>query len=42
MDDVWLTIMHSAMDQRTEGGPLAGPTEDSDPSEPGPESLSQP
>lgn len=38
MDDVWLTIMHSAMDQRTAGGPLAGTVEDSDTSEPASES----
>ncbi|XP_054634905.1 testis-expressed protein 2-like isoform X2 [Dunckerocampus dactyliophorus] len=25
MDDVWLTLMHSAMDQRTAAGPLAWP-----------------
>nr|XP_057941772.1 testis-expressed protein 2-like [Doryrhamphus excisus]XP_057941782.1 testis-expressed protein 2-like [Doryrhamphus excisus] len=25
MDDVWLTLMHSAMDQRTAGGPLVWP-----------------
>lgn len=31
MDDVWLTIMHSAMDSRSAGGPLAP---DQDPSEP--------
>ncbi|KAJ0051297.1 hypothetical protein NL108_018402 [Boleophthalmus pectinirostris] len=35
MDDVWLTIMHSAMDQRTAG---AGPVEDSETSDPGSES----
>ncbi|KAF7668604.1 hypothetical protein LDENG_00001120 [Lucifuga dentata] len=28
MDDVWLTIMHSAMDSRTASGPLAGSTAD--------------
>ncbi|KAM3864673.1 testis-expressed protein 2-like [Diretmus argenteus] len=28
MDDVWLTIMHSAMDPRTAGGTLAGCTPD--------------
>ncbi|XP_011484041.1 testis-expressed protein 2 isoform X2 [Oryzias latipes] len=28
MDDVWLTIMHSAMDPRTAGGPLVGPSTD--------------
>lgn len=33
MDDVWLTIMHSAMDQRGAGGPLTGPAEDSNSSE---------
>ncbi|XP_033847693.1 testis-expressed protein 2-like isoform X1 [Periophthalmus magnuspinnatus] len=35
MDDVWLTIMHSAMDQRTAG---AGPVEDSETSDPASES----
>ncbi|XP_067354408.1 testis-expressed protein 2-like isoform X1 [Channa argus] len=34
MDDVWLTIMHSAMDMRTAGGPLVGPPVDPDPSKP--------
>lgn len=37
MDDMWLSIMHSAMDQRTAAGPLTGP-EDSDTSERGSES----
>ncbi|KAJ3615145.1 hypothetical protein NHX12_018713 [Muraenolepis orangiensis] len=32
MDDVWLTIMHSAMDPRTAGGPLVPP----DPPQPSP------
>ncbi|KAM4603457.1 testis-expressed protein 2-like [Polymixia lowei] len=32
MDDMWLTIMHSAMDPRTSGGPLAGSTADPEPS----------
>ncbi|CAL8355377.1 unnamed protein product [Boreogadus saida] len=31
MDDVWLTIMHSAMDPRTSGGPLAPPAADPPP-----------
>jgi hypothetical protein len=31
MDDVWLTIMHSAMDPRTFGGPLAPPAADPPP-----------
>lgn len=26
MDDVWLSVMHSAMDQRSSGGPLVGAT----------------
>uniref|UniRef100_A0A3Q2NTA3 Testis-expressed protein 2-like n=1 Tax=Fundulus heteroclitus TaxID=8078 RepID=A0A3Q2NTA3_FUNHE len=32
MDDVWLTIMHSAMDPRTAGGPLVSPPENAEPS----------
>uniref|UniRef100_A0A3Q3KDX7 SMP-LTD domain-containing protein n=1 Tax=Monopterus albus TaxID=43700 RepID=A0A3Q3KDX7_MONAL len=32
MDDVWLTIMHSAMDTRTASGPLVGPAVDPEPS----------
>ncbi|XP_047221107.1 testis-expressed protein 2-like isoform X2 [Girardinichthys multiradiatus] len=32
MDDVWLTIMHSAMDPRTAGGPLVVPPENAEPS----------
>ncbi|XP_034043353.1 testis-expressed protein 2-like isoform X2 [Thalassophryne amazonica] len=31
MDDIWLTIMHSAMDPRTAGGPLAGLAVDPEP-----------
>ncbi|XP_067440352.1 testis-expressed protein 2-like isoform X1 [Thunnus thynnus] len=42
MDDVWLTIMHSAMDQRTSGGPLVGPTVDPEPSQSERDSTSQP
>ncbi|XP_070771390.1 testis-expressed protein 2-like [Enoplosus armatus] len=42
MDDVWLTIMHSAMDPRTAGGPLVGPTVDPEPSPPERDSTSQP
>ncbi|XP_029997958.1 testis-expressed protein 2 isoform X2 [Sphaeramia orbicularis] len=42
MDDVWLTIMHSAMDLRTSGGPLAGPTGPLEPSELERVSTSQP
>lgn len=32
MDDVWLTIMHSAMDPRTAGGPLVSPPGNAEPS----------
>ncbi|XP_030589684.1 testis-expressed protein 2-like isoform X1 [Archocentrus centrarchus] len=42
MDDVWLTIMHSAMDPRTAGGPLVGPSVEPEPSQPERESTSQP
>ncbi|GLD61064.1 testis-expressed sequence 2 protein-like protein [Lates japonicus] len=42
MDDVWLTIMHSAMDPRTAGGPLVGPSVDPEPSQPDRDSSSQP
>ncbi|KAM9362650.1 testis-expressed protein 2-like [Symphorus nematophorus] len=42
MDDVWLTIMHSAMDQRTAGGPLVGPAVDPEPSQLERDSTSQP
>lgn len=42
MDDVWLTIMHSAMDPRTAGGPLASPITDQEPSQPERDSTSQP
>lgn len=42
MDDVWLPIMHSAMDPRTAGGPLVGPLVDPEPSQPERESTSQP
>lgn len=42
MDDVWLPIMHSAMDPRTAGGPLVGPPVDLEPSQPERESTSQP
>lgn len=34
MDDVWLTIMHSAMDSRTAGGPLVSPPVDRELSQP--------
>ncbi|KAG7219047.1 hypothetical protein INR49_019354, partial [Caranx melampygus] len=34
MDDVWLTIMHSAMDPRTAGGPLVVPPVDPEASQP--------
>ncbi|XP_051939192.1 testis-expressed protein 2-like isoform X1 [Hippocampus zosterae] len=34
MDDVWLTIMHSAMDQRTAAGSLASSAADQQPSHP--------
>ncbi|XP_051241987.1 testis-expressed protein 2 isoform X2 [Dicentrarchus labrax] len=42
MDDVWLTIMHSAMDPRTAGGPLVGPAVDPEPSQPERDSTSPP
>lgn len=42
MDDVWLTIMHSAMDLRTAGGPLVGPVVDPEPSQLEKDSTSQP
>ncbi|XP_040891566.1 testis-expressed protein 2-like [Toxotes jaculatrix] len=42
MDDVWLTIMHSAMDPRTAGGPLVGPAVEPEPSHPERDSSSQP
>ncbi|KAM7418489.1 hypothetical protein PAMA_015891 [Pampus argenteus] len=42
MDDVWLTIMHSAMDQRTSSGPFVGPAVDPEPSQPERDSTSQP
>uniref|UniRef100_UPI0037E79B39 testis-expressed protein 2-like isoform X2 n=1 Tax=Semicossyphus pulcher TaxID=241346 RepID=UPI0037E79B39 len=42
MDDVWLSVMHSAMDPRTAGGPLVGPTVDLEPSQPEKDSTSQP
>lgn len=42
MDDVWLTIMHSAMDPRTAGGPLVDPTLEPEPSQPERDSTSQP
>ncbi|XP_071359808.1 testis-expressed protein 2-like isoform X2 [Trachinotus anak] len=42
MDDVWLTIMHSAMDPRTAGGPFVAPAVDPEPSQPERDSSSQP
>uniref|UniRef100_A0A8D0CZD3 Testis expressed 2 n=1 Tax=Sander lucioperca TaxID=283035 RepID=A0A8D0CZD3_SANLU len=42
MDDIWLTVMHSAMDPRTAGGPLVGLAVDPEPSQPGKDSTSQP
>ncbi|TMS23104.1 Testis-expressed protein 2 [Larimichthys crocea] len=42
MDDVWLTIMHSAMDPRTAGGPLVCPAVDPEPPQPDRDSTSQP
>ncbi|XP_042340890.1 testis-expressed protein 2-like isoform X2 [Plectropomus leopardus] len=42
MDDVWLTIMHSAMDPRTAGGPFVGLAVDPEPSQPEKEGTSQP
>uniref|UniRef100_A0AAQ6ANJ1 SMP-LTD domain-containing protein n=1 Tax=Amphiprion ocellaris TaxID=80972 RepID=A0AAQ6ANJ1_AMPOC len=42
MDDVWLTIMHSAMDPRTAGGPLVGLSMDPEPSQPERDSNGQP
>ncbi|XP_054460738.1 testis-expressed protein 2-like isoform X2 [Anoplopoma fimbria] len=42
MDDVWLTVMHSAMDPRTAGGPLVGHTVDPEPAPPEMDSTSQP
>ncbi|XP_044044567.1 testis-expressed protein 2-like [Siniperca chuatsi] len=42
MDDIWLTIMHSAMDPRTAGGPLVGPAVDPEPSQPERDSATQP
>ncbi|XP_029372648.1 testis-expressed protein 2-like [Echeneis naucrates] len=42
MDDVWLTIMHSAMDPRTASGPFAAPAVDPEPSPSEKDSSSQP
>ncbi|XP_041640707.1 testis-expressed protein 2-like isoform X2 [Cheilinus undulatus] len=42
MDDVWLTIMHSAMDPRSAGGPLVGPAADPEPSQQEKDSTNQP
>ncbi|XP_008300133.1 testis-expressed sequence 2 protein-like isoform X2 [Stegastes partitus] len=43
MDDVWLTIMHSAMDPRSAGGPSVGlPAADPEPWQPERDSTSQP
>ncbi|KAA8594480.1 hypothetical protein FQN60_011615 [Etheostoma spectabile] len=42
MDDIWLTVMHSAMDPRTAGGPLVGLAVDPEPSQPGKDATSQP
>lgn len=33
MDDVWLSVMHSAMDQRSSGGPPGPPSVEPRPSE---------
>ncbi|XP_068445152.1 testis-expressed protein 2-like isoform X2 [Clinocottus analis] len=41
MDDLWLTIMHSAMDPRTASGPSVGLTVDPEPAPPEKESTSQ-
>ncbi|XP_065818017.1 testis-expressed protein 2 isoform X1 [Labrus bergylta] len=41
MDDIWLTIMHSAMDSRTAGGPLMVPAVDPEPPQPEKECPSQ-
>lgn len=42
MDDVWLSIMHSAMDTRTACGPLVSPTADPEPSQSERDGTSQP
>ncbi|XP_028993239.1 testis-expressed protein 2 isoform X2 [Betta splendens] len=42
MDDVWLTVMHSAMDPRTAGGPLVSPPVDSEASQEERESTTPP
>lgn len=42
MDDVWLAVMHSAMDQRTSGGSPAGPTAEREPPQPERDGTSQP
>ncbi|XP_060923406.1 testis-expressed protein 2-like isoform X2 [Limanda limanda] len=42
MDDVWLTIMHTAMDPRTASGPSVVSTGDTEPSQPESDSSSQP
>lgn len=42
MDDVWLTVMHAAMDPRTAGGHSVGPAADPETSQPEKDSTSQP
>ncbi|TNM86268.1 hypothetical protein fugu_008539 [Takifugu bimaculatus] len=42
MDDVWLSVMHSAMDQRSSGGPLASSGLEPRPSEPKADGGAQP
>ncbi|XP_074487131.1 testis-expressed protein 2-like isoform X1 [Sebastes fasciatus] len=42
MDDIWLSVMHSAMDPRTAGGPFVGLAVDPEPSQPEKDSTSQP
>lgn len=42
MDDVWLTLMHSAMDPRSAGGPAEGLAVDPEPSQPEKDNACQP
>uniref|UniRef100_A0A3Q4AW03 SMP-LTD domain-containing protein n=1 Tax=Mola mola TaxID=94237 RepID=A0A3Q4AW03_MOLML len=42
MDDIWLSVMHSATDPRTAGGPSVGPAAGPEPSQPERDSTSQP